>query len=997
MARVVTFESVPSGLRARIDAAGVKLPTQLVLAVLIDGAYAGETTGRASRRRTSMELDIVLTRHSVGENLDLIEIETGRSILAKPYPLSSFHKFETAGFSVSKGVIHGGFTMHGLGNRLLVEFWHEDQLMARGFASRADGAETSNYRFRLAVLSTIKPFLPVQLLPRIAGQYFPEASIWASAADVGFVGFVDHVALGQISGWAINLDSPLERLAVDLIMDDAVIDTVVAEQPRDDLRVAGLGDGFSAFTFSLKPSHDFQSPRQVSVVVSGTRMELQGSPTDAIPAPPIQGFFDRLHGWSAHGWVINNLNPKTPVVVEAVCEGRVLASAEGKLFRGDLLDAGLNGGFCAFKIDIGSQSLALLGKPIFIRVAGTDLNLAGSPRILTQNPNRLRYLRQDRGVSPTTLPRLKRALNHRVGQQRLSIIMPVYNTPREWLVECLNSVLGQWCDNWELICVDDCSTESDVSEILLACSRHDSRVRVLRSSQNVGIARATNLALRAARNAYVTFLDHDDYLEPDAVYHLLRAAKMTGADFIYSDEATTDEKINSIDEVKARPAFSYDYYLSHPYFVHMLCMRRDLAYRVGGWDERMTISADVDFVLRLLETEPLVTHVPRVLYRWRTHGGSTGHSKKEMVMEATRGAIQRHLDRRNTGATVEDGVWFNQFRVNWPLSKGRILIVIPTKNKTDLVKTVVESVERTSTGVDYRIVVVDHESDDPASRAYLDDLAERHTVMPYEGPFNYSRMNNLAVAAHGDGCEFVLFLNNDVEALHDGWLDRMRSLANRKEVGAVGALLLYPDKRVQHAGVIIGFNGSAEATFKFEAAYTNDRGDRNLGYNCSMTSVRDYSAVTAACLMMRKNVFQSIGGFDELLKIGFNDVDICLRAREAGYKVLYDGDSVLFHYESATRSQTNEVMHPEDTSRFLARHTAIFVKGDPFYNPNLSYVSQDHVLREDAGCKSFRDRVTPFSVLLPVLPVPGAPEQLKPARPKRRIQRRSAMPEKQKA
>jgi hypothetical protein len=219
-------------------------------------------------------------------------------------------------------------------------------------------------------------------------------------------------------------------------------------------------------------------------------------------------------------------------------------------------------------------------------------------------------------------------------------------------------------------------------------------------------------------------------------------------------------------------------------------------------------------------------------------------------------------------------------------------------------------------------------------------------------------MNNVAVAQHGADCEFVLFLNNDIEAITDGWLDRMRSLANRAEVGAVGALLLYPDKRVQHAGVILGFNGSAEATFKFEFAYLDNKGTRNLGYNCSLTSVRDYSAVTAACLMMRRSVFEDLGGFDEKLVVGFNDVDLCLRVREMGLKVLYDGATVLFHYESATRSQTKQVMHPEDTELMLERHAGILRDGDPFYNPNLSDVTQDHILREDVGCRAFAPRVT---------------------------------------
>jgi len=357
-----------------------------------------------------------------------------------------------------------------------------------------------------------------------------------------------------------------------------------------------------------------------------------------------------------------------------------------------------------------------------------------------------------------------------------------------------------------------------------------------------------------------------------------------------------------------------------------------------------------------------------VLYRWRTHGGSAGHASQDRVMEATREALQRHLDRCGTGATASDGVAFNQFSVTWPAAPGRILIVIPTRNKGDLLRTAINSIERTAAGADYRIVVIDHQSTEPATKRLLATLARTHAVMPYEGKFNYSRMNNMAVRAHGEGAEFVLFLNNDVEALHDGWLDRMRRLAARKDVGCVGALLLYADRRVQHAGVILGFNGSADHALKFNDAYLNGTGKRSLGYNCSLTSVRDFSAVTAACMMMRREAFEAVGGFDEDFAIGFNDTDLCLRLRERGLKVLYDGGTVLFHYESATRSDTKQVMHPEDTKRLLTRWSGVLDAGDPFYSPLLSDKIQDHVLREDPGCRIVHaPRVTRTNLVRPSL------------------------------
>ncbi len=598
--------------------------------------------------------------------------------------------------------------------------------------------------------------------------------------------------------------------------------------------------------------------------------------------------------------------------------------------------------------------------------------LEGSPLRLAANPNLLRFLRRAERVPPPVLARLRRMMAHRARGAAVTVVMPVHDTPAEWLKQALLSVHAQWCPCWELVCVDDGSTAPHVSDILGQAAAQDTRIRVLRSPTNVGIAAAVNFGLRAARHPLVTVLDHDDALEPDAVWRLLRAAADTGADVITADEATTDEDLDSILEVRARGAFSHDYYLSHPYIVHPVCVRTELARAVGGWDERMPISADVDFVLRALEHARAVAHVPAVLYRWRTHATSTGHGKQAAVMAATRGAIQRHLDRLGAGAVVTDGVWFNQFRVDWPAAAGPVLVVIPTRNRGELVRACVESLAATLRGEQLRVVVIDHESDEPDTHAALRELEGRGvTVMPWSGPFNYAAMNNAAVRRHGEGCPFVLFLNNDVEAIQPGWVDRLRRLAARPGVGAVGPLLLYGDRRVQHAGVVLGFNGSAEHAFKFADAFLDAgpdgapapadtpgradlRGRRNLGYNCALTSVRDVSAVTAACLMTRRDVFEGVGGFDEGLAIGFNDTDLCLRLRAAGLSVLYDGHTMLFHHESATRSRTGQVFHPADTARLLERWGNLLRAGDPFYSPLLSLVSEDHVLREDEGCDATR-------------------------------------------
>jgi GT2 family glycosyltransferase len=329
-------------------------------------------------------------------------------------------------------------------------------------------------------------------------------------------------------------------------------------------------------------------------------------------------------------------------------------------------------------------------------------------------------------------------------------------------------------------------------------------------------------------------------------------------------------------------------------------------------------------------------------------------------MEATKSAIGRHLQRRGVNATVSDGVFFNQFRVDYPADDGEVLIVIPTKNKTKLLKTCIDSLERTIKGVAHRIVVIDHESDEAAAKRYLQKLGTEHTVMPYKGAFNYARMNNVAVRKYARGAKYILFCNNDIEAVETGWLERLRSLANRAEVGAVGPMLMYGDKRVQHAGVIIGFNNAAEHVAKFADAFMEGDGRRNLGYNCTLTSLRDFSAVTAACLLLRRDVFEQAGGFDEEFAIGFNDTDLCLRIRGLGYKVLYDGHTTLFHHESATRAETKQVAHPVDDQRLRTRWASYFgAEGDPFYNPNLDLKANDHTPRGDAGCRRLaKPRVT---------------------------------------
>ena len=922
------------------------------VAIALDGivqAVANLSRGARGTRTLRWELP----RHLIAGELDLLAMPDGSPLLAGPLSVRRVYDVQAEPPALHGLVLHGGFTAASfLAETLGIELLDGAVPIGRSLAHRAP--QTCSWAYRLPVGVLLAPGRTAQLALRIAGHSLAAPAIRIGPNDLGYAGCLDVATPGRAEGWAINLRAPDRKVTLDIMVDAVVVATVCADQLREDLRGPAQPDGRCGFGTDLPEAADRNARLQVSVRVAGERTDLTNSPVFIDPMPDLLGRFDTLHGMSAHGWATDRAHPDRKLMVEAVGPGgELLGSAPANIFRGDLLGAGLSDGLCAFKIDLAAHFDRLVGRDISVRIAGTDLTLPGSPIRIMPNGNMQRFLRRrDMFLTrPGVLPRLKRALNHRAGDAGISIIMPVFNTPRAWLSEALESVRHQFCENWELICVDDGSSEPHVAELLASYARNDPRVRVLTSPKNVGVTQATNFGLRAARHDYVTFLDHDDYLEPDAVWQLLRAARLTGADLLYGDELLTDETLRGVLEFRLRPAFSHDFYLSHPYFVHPVCVRTDIARAVGGLDESLPISADVDFVLRVIEASRHIAHVPAVLYRWRTHPASTGHAKQDSVMAATIGALQRHLDRIGRGGLVSEGPWFNQFRVDWPASEGRILIVMPTKNGRKFLQTAIKSIERTAGDTDYRLVVIDHESDDPDTQAYLRDIADRHVVMPYAGAFNFSRMNNQAVARHGADCEFVLFLNNDVEATQQGWLARLRSLANRPEVGAVGALLMYGDKRVQHAGVVLGFNNSADHALRLQEVFLNDSGRRNLGYNCGLTSVRDYSAVTAACVMMRRAVFEKVRGFDEKFGIGFNDTDLCLRIGAAGYKILYDGYTILFHYESATRAQTKQVFHPADTKRMVKRWGKLLAAGDPYYNPNLSLRTQDHVPREDPGCR----------------------------------------------
>lgn len=658
---------------------------------------------------------------------------------------------------------------------------------------------------------------------------------------------------------------------------------------------------------------------------------------------PFVGYFEGLHGTVATGWVFDPDRPDEPASVEFLVGGTVIHRATASQYRDDVAAEGHGGGRAGFYADL---PLDLSAGPVEVhaRLAGTSWRLNDSPRTATLFLALKRWLGRRERVTGAFRDWLTKRLTRQTQGLLLSIVVPVYNTKPDWLAECLESVLGQWCGNWELICVDDASPNPETRAVLDAFAQRDARIRIVANADNLGIARSTNRGIGAASGTHVAFLDHDDALEPDAVFQLLHASR-SGAELIYCDEILTGESLSQVMTPQLRPAYSWDCYLSHPYFVHMVCVETGTARAVGGWDESMRISGDVDFVLRVCERATRVAHVPAILYRWRTHGASAGHQLKDQVVRATTGALTRHLARVSPGAVVKGAPLFNHFQAEFPDPGGTVLVVVPTKNRVDLLSRCVDSILATTQPGDVEILVADHRSDDPETLEWLTANRHRIDVVRVEGSFNYARINNAAVAharaERGGLAPFILFANNDIEAIAPGWLPRMRSLAGRGDVGAVGATLLYPDDTIQHAGVVIGLNGPADHAHKFVPFWRRPN-ERNRGLTGMLLVTRDYSAVTAACLMTRSAVFETVGGFDEGFAVGFNDTDLCLRIGQTGLKILNDAYTVLYHHESATRRTSGGVSHPEDAARFRERWDSVLTEGDPFYNPLLTLSGPDH-------------------------------------------------------
>ncbi len=514
----------------------------------------------------------------------------------------------------------------------------------------------------------------------------------------------------------------------------------------------------------------------------------------------------------------------------------------------------------------------------------------------------------------------------------ISIITPVFNTPVSWLNAAIESVLAQVYEKWELILIDDASTDPQTIAILPAILARDRRIRLTRLPASGGISAASNAGIAIATGEWIGFFDHDDVLEPDALY---QTAKLLlahpDADLIYSDEDKLTE--NGFEAPLFKPDWSPDFFLSYNYICHFTTIRRTLIDSVGGFRSEFDGAQDYDLFLRIVERTERIHHIPRVLYHWRRSASSTSDNirRKPKALEAGKRAIDEHLQRRAEAGHVAIDWRTHAYWVKREVRRARkVCIIIPVRDGIPLLSRCIESIVKKTSYPDFEIVIVNNDSESQEARDYF--ARTTHRLLHYPGPFNFSAINNFAVEQ--TQCPWLLFLNNDVEVIDSEWLGAMVEHVQRPEVGAVGARLLYPDNTVQHAGVVLGVGGIAQHAFRGFPA-------EDPGVNRQLQVTRNYSSVTGACLMTRREVFDEIGGFDEeRLPVTFSDVDLCLKMRRTGYLIVYTPFAKLYHHESASRRRSVEALETD----VMRERWPDLLERDPYYNPNLSRERADFSL-----------------------------------------------------
>lgn len=528
-----------------------------------------------------------------------------------------------------------------------------------------------------------------------------------------------------------------------------------------------------------------------------------------------------------------------------------------------------------------------------------------------------------------------------------SILVPLYNTPERFLREMIESVTAQTYGKWELCLADGSDDAHDfVGRICQEYRQKDSRIKYQKLAKNEGISGNTNECYRMATGNYIALFDHDDLLHPCVLFAYMQAICEKDADYIYCDEATfKGNSINHMITLHFKPDFAPDNLLANNYICHFSVFGRELLESGELFRSQFDGSQDHDMILRLTAKAKHIVHVPRILYYWRSHKGSVASSidAKTYAIDAAKGAVADHLTKLGyRNFEIESTRAFATiFRIKYELTNRPLVsIIIPNKDHVDDLSRCVESIINLSTYDNYEIVIVENNSETAEIRTYYEEISRhpRVQVVEYKGDFNYSKINNFGVQ-YAKG-EYLLLLNNDTEVITPDWMEELLMYAMRKDVGVVGAKLYYPDKTIQHAGIVIGLGAHRTA------GHTHYRiPEANVGYMGRLCYAQDVTAVTGACMMVSKALYEELGGLDESFTVALNDVDFCLRVREKGFLNIFTPFAELYHYESKSRGSDKKderaLRYQQESDRFRVKWADALAKGDPYYNPNFSLDHSD--------------------------------------------------------
>lgn len=532
----------------------------------------------------------------------------------------------------------------------------------------------------------------------------------------------------------------------------------------------------------------------------------------------------------------------------------------------------------------------------------------------------------------------------------ISVAVPAYRTPEKFLAQMIDSLLAQTYGNWELCIANGSPEDSAMKKVLEEYTKKDSRIRVSELTENKGIAGNTNAALEMAQGEFVGLLDHDDLLAPNALYEIVRALdEDRNLDAVYTDEDKVTTELDEHFQPHLKPDFNLDLLRSNNYICHFFVVRRSIVQKVGGFCQEFDGAQDHDFIFRCIETAEKVGHIPEILYHWRTHKASTADNpaSKMYAFDAGKRAIEAHLKRTGTEGIVSHTPDLGFFRVKYPVQgQPLVSVIIPNKDEKETLKACIDSIREKTEYPNYEIIIVENNSTADEIFQYYKELSQdsRIRLLRWKKEFNYSAINNYGVR-HANG-EYLLFLNNDVTVITPGWIKELLGVCQRPEVGAAGVKLIYPDNTIQHAGCVIGLGGIAGHMFV-------DMPANRTGYLHKASILQDMSAVTAACMMMKRTAFEEAGGFTEKLSVAFNDVDLCLKVRKNHKLIVYDPYVQLYHMESKTRGAEDNKekvrRFQEEIEYMRCQWIDILKKGDPYYNKNLSLTKWNYSLRPLPG------------------------------------------------